>query len=104
MSEAETPVQKRPEFVDRNNVPIVFVDYIVTGGEWEGLLNVVLGSVDHTYVHEEDDVPQVVVAARLRMTRKFATALHSALDGLLGLNDTDELKPPNETPPPNLIN
>lgn len=70
-------------YVDPYNAPPLFVDWIMTGGTFEGVLNLSLGSVDHTFRDEESDLPRVAVLARLRMSIEFAERLQAALGDLV---------------------
>jgi hypothetical protein len=98
--------EKRPEIVDPHNVPIVFVDWIVTGGSHENVTNVVLGATDHTFAHGPDDLARIVVAARLRFSDETGLRLYRALGSLYGIAPPapPEQEPPTPKPPKNLIN
>jgi hypothetical protein len=98
------PVQM-PDIVDPANVPIIFVDYFITGGEHEGVINVVLGTIDHALKKPEDPLARVLVASRLRLTVGFAGRLHTILGNVLGITPPGD-GPPQGTPmpPKNQIN
>ena len=42
------PPAQRPEVVDPHDAPVIFVDWIVTGGIFENVVNVTLGAADHS--------------------------------------------------------
>ncbi len=108
MSEKELPAvlpTQTPEIVDPSNVPVTFVDWLITGGEFEGVVNIVFGTIDHAMKKPEDPQARVIVASRLRLSRNFAIRMHSALGNLLGITppqDQGGQAPPE--PPKNLIN
>lgn len=88
--------RKRPEVVDPYNCPPLYVDWIVTGGASEGVINVTFGALDHALKTSDDDIARVMVAARLRMSRDFAGRLHRMLGDILGAGQG--------APPTNLVN
>lgn len=96
---------KRPEIVDPNNVPVVFADWFVTAGSFEGVVNVVLGTTDHSMRSSNDEQARVIVAARLRLSHDFAARLHGILGQILGLPPSGvQAPPPPPAPPKNMIN
>ena len=99
MSDESTEGRKRPEIVEPTDVPVRYVDWIVTGGEYDGVVNVVLGTLDHTMAQSPDDLACVVVATKLRMSKPFAQRLHRALGDLLG--EVSSAPAPPQTPPQN---
>ena len=97
------PPAQLPEIVDPDNVPVVFADWFITGGEHAGVLNIALGTIDHSLKKPEDPLARVLVAARLRLTKDFAAHLHTVLGNILGINpqeDKSSQEPP--APPKNL--
>jgi hypothetical protein len=71
--------------LDTDNVPITYVDWFITGGPANPkapVLNLVLGTVDHSQQTDEGPMP-VVIGAKLRFTREFGTALHNILGEIL---------------------
>jgi hypothetical protein len=98
------PPAQLPEIVDPNNVPIIFADWFITGGLYEGVVNLSLGTIDHSLKKPEDELARVVVASRLRLSRDFAARLHKVLGNMLSDNPRDGGDPGEEptTPPKNL--
>ena len=97
----------RPEIVDPNNAPVIYVDWVVTGGVFERVVNLTLGTVDHALKKSEDDLAKVIVAARIRCSDQFALRLHRTLGDILGIARSPDAKQAEETPPSpprNLIN
>jgi len=82
---AGTPAQL-PEIVDPHNVPVTFVDWFITAGEYEGVFNVAFGTIDHALKRPEDPLARVIVASRLRLSREFAIRMHKMLGDMLGIN------------------
>jgi hypothetical protein len=74
---------KSPEIVDPNNVPVVYVDWAITGGLHDGTLNVSLGTIDHSLNPPDVKQGRVIVASRLRCSQAFATRLHQILGEIL---------------------
>jgi hypothetical protein len=98
------PVQ-RPEIVDPRNAPVLFVDWIVSAGMFEDVVNLSLGSIDHSFVQAETDVARIIIATRLRMSKPFAIRMHRAIGQALGLPlsaGEEQGEPPY--PPKNLFN
>ena len=95
---------KRLEVVDPHNAPIQFVDWIVTGGMFQNVLNVTLGTIDHSMKESNEESARVVVATHLRMPREFATIVHTTLGNILGLNPDQTGTPTPSVPPQNTIN
>jgi hypothetical protein len=69
--------------VDPHQVPVQYVDWIVTGGPGPapGTLNVDLAAIDYAYTR--DGRPQAILQARLRMSLSTAANLHRFLGELL---------------------
>ena len=88
-----------PEIVDPLNIQSLFVDWIVTGGLHENVVNLTLGVIDHSMKRSEQDLARVVVAARLRCSREFALRLHTFLGQLLGAAPPPHDEGRNEPPP-----
>jgi hypothetical protein len=98
------PIQ-RPEIVDPHNVQAVFVDWFITGGTFEGVINVALGTIDHSMKKSNEEPARIVVASRLRLTRDFASRLHAVLGDVLGIPPPEGTEPPPPVMPPrNTIN
>jgi hypothetical protein len=97
---ADEQKRPRPQIVDPHNVQAVFVDWIVTGGTFEGSLNLSLGTIDHSMKPADEDLARVVVASHLRMTTEFALRLHAALGNLLGIAPAEGFTPPPEPQAP----
>ena len=74
----ETP---QPTIVDPHNVTIQYVDWIVTGGIGNGVVNVVLAALDYSIM--VDGVPRAVIQTRLRLNTTVATSLHRFLGEIL---------------------
>jgi hypothetical protein len=74
---------RKPDIVDPHLVPVTFVDWFVTGGVSGGVVNIVLGTLDHTFAQNPGDIARVVVGARLRLSLDFASRLHKGLGDLL---------------------
>ncbi len=106
MADEETskPTEQRPEVVDPHKVPVVFVDWFVTCGQAEGVVNLALGTIDHSMKVTDDELPRVVVGARLRLSHQFALRLHGVLGEILGVSGSDPQSEPAPNPPKNLIN
>jgi len=105
MSEKENLAALRPqlpEVVDPRDIQTLFVDWIVTGGVHENVVNLTLGVIDHALKRSEDDLARVVVASRLRCSRDFAVRLHAFLGTLLGVTPPpqEDRNEPSPTPPP----
>jgi hypothetical protein len=98
---------QRPEIVDPNNVPVVFTDWMITGGSFEGVVNLSLGTIDHSLKRPEDAFARVIVSVRLRCSKAFALNLYNALGQILGLERKPGDDPPDEPnpkkPPQNVI-
>ena len=98
---------ERPEVVDPNNAPVIYVDWVVTGGVFEHVVNLTLGTADHALKQSNDDLARVIIAARLRCSDEFAFRLHRTLGDILGIARSPDAKQAGETPPSppkNLIN
>jgi hypothetical protein len=91
------PPAQLPEIVDPTNVPVAFVDWFITGGEHEGVVNVALGTIDHSLKKPEDPLARVLVASRLRFSRDFAIRLHTVLGNIL--SDNPKGHDPGQGPP-----
>lgn len=98
------PASQNPIIVDPNNVPVTFVDWFITGGEFEGVINVALGTIDHSMKKSPEDWARVIVASRLRFSREFAMRLHTVLGNVLGITPVDDNPGQGQTPPKNRIN
>jgi len=101
MSEKENLAAVRPQLpdiVDPLNVQALFVDWIVTGGMHENVVNLTLGVIDHALKRSEQDLARVVIASRLRCSREFALRLHTFLGTLLGVTSPPQ-EDRNEPPP-----
>lgn len=96
-SEAPAPVIVEPE-----NSRVVYADWIVTGGAFEGVVNISLGTVDYSLRAGPDEPFRVLVCANLRMSTAFAGRLHNALSHILGLDPQSPETSP--TPPSTLVN
>jgi hypothetical protein len=88
-AEENSPPVKQPEVVDPFNAPPLFVDWIVTGGVQNNVLNLTLGTIDHSMKGPDDELPRIMIGTRLRCSRDFAIRFHAFLGEVLGL-----------TPPP----
>jgi hypothetical protein len=104
--EKELPVAaQRPVIVDPFNAPPLFVDWVVTAGMFENVVNVTLGSIDHSMKRDDAEMAQIVIATRLRLSREFAIRLHESLGRILGLQaPPDDNAPPAPNPPKNMFN
>jgi hypothetical protein len=69
--------------VDPHQVPVQYIDWIVTGGHGPsaGTVNVVLAAVDYAMV--ADGRPQAIIQTRLRMSLAAAANLHRFLGNIL---------------------
>ena len=86
MANEETPLNadlRKPEIVDPHQVPVTYVDWFVTGGVNNGVVNLVLGTLDHTFAQNPGELARVVVGTRLRLSLDFASRLHKGLGDLL---------------------
>jgi hypothetical protein len=103
-----TATEQRLEVVDPNNVPVTFTDWIVTGGMFEGVVNLTLGTIDHSLKRSDHELARIIIAIRLRCSHQFAIKLHSALGNILGLPSEPSESPPKDvspkTPSKNTIN
>ena len=100
------PPNQRPEIVDPNNAPVIFADWIVTGGTFNGVVNLTLGTIDHSLKRSNDELARVMVATRLRFSIPFARALQHALAKIL-TPPCEPSQSPSDDPeglPENLIN
>jgi hypothetical protein len=93
MAEELPAAPERPEIVDPNNIPIVFTDWFITGGQNEGVINVALGAIDHSLNLPGAKFGRVVVTSRLRLTKEFAARLHKVLGDILGEQQDPEQHP-----------
>lgn len=96
--EPDLPVQK-PEVVDQHGVPILYADWIVTGGTNAQVLNLTLGAIDYALRTSTEVPPRIVISAQLRMPLTTAENLYKFLGDLL----YGERKP-TPTPPKNTMN
>ncbi|MCV2448893.1 hypothetical protein [Paracoccus sp. DMF] len=83
-----------PKVVDPDNTTVQFVDWVVTGGHFEGVVNIALGTIDHSRKERDEDFAHIVVASRLRMSVPFAARLHHFLGDLLANAAQPEASPP----------
>ena len=106
MAEENLPAPaQRPEIVDQNNVPVVFVDWIITGGMHDGVVNITLGTIDHAILGASDGLARIVIGARLRFSRGFAVRLHKVLGDFLEPSAApSEPQQPPPSLPKNMIN
>lgn len=88
------PNIKRPTIVDPHDVQTTFVDWIVSVGVVEGVLNISLGTVDYSMRRNNDELPRVVIGSRLRMTAGHAKRVHEAIGNALGLPNPEASKAP----------
>lgn len=100
------PAAQRPEVVDPHDVPILFVDWFVTGGINDGVVNITLGTIDHSMRKSDAEMARIVVATRLRLSQGFAARLHGALGDLLGISPPagGHTPDPPRRPPNNTLN
>jgi hypothetical protein len=89
------PKTQSPEIVDPHEVQVAFVDWFLTGGSFEGVVNLTLGTIDHSLSRSPEDRARVIVAARLRCSVGFAERLHAVLGKVLA----KPAPPPDDTPP-----
>lgn len=68
-----------PEIIDPSATNVTFVDWLVAIGSLRGVINIDLGSIDHTAKKSNDELARIIMGARLRMTVDFATHLHHIL-------------------------
>ncbi len=92
-----------PIVVEPAGSTVAYADWIVTGGSFEGVVNISLGTVDYSLRGKADEPFRVIVCANLRMSTAFATRLHAALGHILGepQQGSDDAPPP---PPGTLVN
>ncbi|MEO1102353.1 MAG: hypothetical protein AAFW98_01260 [Pseudomonadota bacterium] len=88
------------DVVEATEVPVLFVDWIVTAGEYDGVINITFGTVDHTHT-AHDGAARVLVASKLRMSRPFAEHLLRWL--LSAPKDDEEAPEAPQNPPPNKL-
>lgn len=105
-ADEKLPAAQGPEIVDPANPPALYVDWVVTGGVYEGVVNVTLGSIDHSLKKSDDELARVVIASRLRFSRDFGVRIHTVLGRILGLPTATTEQPPEPSPalPKNMIN
>jgi hypothetical protein len=97
MSESEPKVDPPkdrldPEITDPHNVPITFVNWVVTSGRHNEIINVTLGTVNFARPSANGTPASIVVGAQLRFTVEFGAILYEALGQALG-------RPGHEAPP-----
>lgn len=107
MPEDELPAVETPkaEFIDPNDIEVVFADWIVAAGIFENVINLDLGTVDYSLRQSETDSVRIRVIAKLRFSRQFAERLKTWLETNLtapppdeeGQSDTPPRPPPNAT-------
>lgn len=86
MSEENLSATPQIDIVDPDEIRVCFVDWILSAGQSDGVVNVALGTIDHS-LRKTDDLPaRIVVASRLRFSRAFAQRLHSLLGDVLREN------------------
>jgi hypothetical protein len=58
MADQDLPptASRRPVVIDPHNVPTVFVDWIVTTGQLENVVNMTFGVMDHSLKTNEDEL------------------------------------------------
>lgn len=100
----DAPEQPAPIIVEPEGSSIAYADWIVTGGSFEGVVNLSLGTVDYALRGNADEPFRVVVCANLRMSTAFATRLHAALGHILGVVPAADEPGPATTPPGTMIN
>lgn len=83
MSGSEEPPAKAPKVVVASGVNVTFVDWIITGGHYEGVVNLALGTIEHSLKDPDDEMAHVMITSRLRMTIPFAARLHAVLGDML---------------------
>lgn len=85
MSDEHLPVRpKQPKVVDPHHVETAFVDWLVTAGAYDGVVNLTLGALDHAFAIPPDGLADAVITSRLRMSMVTAERLYNVLGGLLG--------------------
>src|SRR4051812_535565 len=87
--------EQSPEIVDPHNVPVIFVDWIVSVGVFENVVSLTLGSIDPSMKKSDSDLARVTVAARLRCSTEFIHRLAANLSARLPAP-----APNTETSPP----
>ena len=105
--EPEVPANDQgPRVVDPHHVETLFIDWLVTAGLFENVVNLTLGVIDYSSRIRPDEAPNAVVASRLRFSREFAIRLHAMLGDVLGLPPPAGQETPREPqkPPRNMIN
>ena len=78
------PTSPRPVLVDPHNVPVQYIDWIVTGGPGPspGAINIDFAALDYA-LRDGEGPPRAIIQARLRMTVATATNVHRFLQHLL---------------------
>jgi hypothetical protein len=95
---------KSPVVVDPHQVNVSFSDWIVSGGAFNGIVNIDLGAVDHTMRTSNDELARIIVTTRLRFGSQFAETLYNFLGQILGKPGHGEEPPPQPIPPRGLMN
>lgn len=98
----EGPLKPKVVIVDPHQIPVLFTDWLITGGVYENVMNLSLGVMDHTSRESVDDNFPVAVTAKLRFTREFGLNLHRWLGSNLGLTTPEG--EPQQKPPKSQIN
>lgn len=83
------PIPEQPEIVDPLNCQVAFIDWIVTSGHLENVVNVTFGTIDHA-IRGSNGLPRVVVTSRLRFSREMGIRIHRALGNALGVSPEGE--------------
>jgi hypothetical protein len=96
-----------PEIVEPSPVPIVFTDWIISAGAHDGIVNIALGTIDHSRKRSEEELARVVVASRMRFSREFAYRPYILLGDFLGFPRPEAeggTQPPPPTPQKGMLN
>ena len=97
MSDETSESPKNPRVINPHNVKSQFVDWIISGGEFENVVNLTLGTADYDDAARD---PRIEVAVRIRCTKQFLGRLHTFLGNVLEPTGEQAYR----KPPENLIN
>ena len=99
-SKEDLPItQQRPEVVDPLNCQTTFIDWIVTAGCHDNIMNITFGTIDHTILGG-NGLPRIVTTSRLRFSRETGIRLHELLGNILGVAQESPPSEPDPTPVP----
>lgn len=84
MSQEESSPAPPVRIIDLDNKPPVYVDWFISAGQAEGIINISLGTYDPTLITEEGyETSKVFTACKVRMTIPFAKRFRDLLHAIV---------------------